>query len=403
METNNNIHSSSLLFREHVLGITILVAFLLPHTSIIFQLINPLLCILLVVLYTQRKWNKKVLIAIVPIFFSFIFNISNLSPKAAFSIISLLLFFSLFPFVGKAKLSNFYIYFCLSYIVVSQFVYLLGLQALIDYFDRVYPISDDDLLRYEHVRNTITFEGILNYRLGGLYHNPNQCARSLTMLLAFYLILNQNNNNNRYVLFFTFITYVATLLTGSRTGFVISTLILYFGLLHQKTYSRSIRFLFFFIVILGLVYVIGTGVSLRGLDVERGFHHSSNLKWDTFLYYLGNEHNIMYVLFGHGDSLLFKGQYGVSMNNFDSEYGELIFRFGIVGFIGVYLFWWAVARRIDKGKRFFFFLLLWTISSTIVASYRAFFIFILLLSVVYANSKIYNGGVIKKKELQKGL
>ena len=77
------------------------------------------------------------------------------------------------------------------------------------------------------------------------------------------------------------------------------------------------------------------------------------------------------------------------MGAFDSEYGSLIFRFGFVGFVSIFLFYWNVAKRIHKSQWFYFFILLWIVSSTIVASFRAFFIFMLLLSVIYSNNLYY--------------
>lgn len=374
--------------KEHLLGIAILVAFLLPHSNTLFQLMNPLMCLLLVYSFNSRRWKPYVLMVVIPIFLSLLINVQVATQKAYLSAFTILLYFFCFPFVGKVRVRNIYLYICLGYIVVSQLVYLLGIPFLTNFFDRAYPISEDDLNYFQHMQSTITYDAIFNYRLGGIYHNANNCAEFLNMLLAFFLVTNQNMKN-RGVLIFAGIAYTGILLTGSRTGFVVASIILYFGLLRQKSYKGTVRFVFLAIAIVGLGYIVGSGTALRGFDVQSGMRNSANVKWDTFIFYLTNEPSIMSLMLGHFDSSLFEGQYGRSiMGYFDCEYGDLVFRFGIIGFLSIMLFWWKTAKRINKSCRFFFLILLWIISSSIVAAFRTLFIFLLLLSAIYSNYNV---------------
>lgn len=391
MFTNDKIEmkNRSTLAQEHFFGIVIVIAFLLPHTNTFFQLVNPILCILMVCIGKKRKWNSNVLLVLVPIVISLLLNIQVISQKALLSTATIFLYFLCFPFVGRFTTKNLYLYICCGYIVVSQLVYLLGIPVLENFFDTVYPISEDDLNRLENMQNTITYDDILEYRLGGLFHNSNDCARALTILLAFFYVLNQGERN-RSLLLFSSIVYAAILLTGSRTGFVISTLIIYFGFLRQHRYAGTAKYLFIALSIIGIGYILSTGTSFRGLDIESGMHNSANLKWNTFTYYLKTESSVLSFLFGHIDPSLFKGHYGVAMNKFDSEYGTLTYRFGIVGYCCILLFYWKTIKSIDKSKWFFFIVLLWMISSTIIAAFRACFIFMLFMSVVYSNYKAVN-------------
>lgn len=375
--------------KEHLLGIAILVAFLLPHSNTLFQMMNPLFCLLLVYSFSKsRRWSPYVMMVVVPIFVSLLFNISVASQKAFLSAFTLLLYFFCFPFVGKVRVRNIYLYICLGYIVVSQLIYVLGIPVLENYFNTVYPFDTEDTYNIGHIQQTITTDTILNYRLGGMYHNANQCAKYLCMLMAFFLLVNQNRKN-RFVIAYSAITYLSILLTGSRTGFVVASLIVYFGLIRQGGYKGVVRYAFMALAIIGMAYIISSGVALRSLDVESGFHNSADSKWDTFVYYLTNERSIIAWLFGHFDSSLFEGQYGSSiMGYFDCEYGDLVFRFGLIGFLCIMVFWWITYRRVEKNRRFFFLVLLWCISSSIVAAYRAVFVFLLLLSVIYSNYSI---------------
>ena len=372
--------------QEHLVGISILLAFLLPHSNTLFTLVNPLLCLLLTYRFREsRKWRPFVFVVLVPIFFSILFNFQNASLKAFQSTFTIFLFFACFPFVGKVQVRNTYLFVCLAYIIVSQLVYLLGVPGLTSFFDRYYPIREDDLHYYEYIQNNITVEAVFDYRLGGLYHNSNQCSKYLTMLMAFFLSVNYSEKSKN-VIYFMLIAYGGILLTGSRTGFVVGSLIAYFGFLRKNKLPGWLRYMVWGIVLLGILYIMQKGISLRGFDIEDGLRGSANLKWITFQYYLQTENNLLAYLFGHLDVSLFKGGPGDVMNNFDSEYGSLIFRFGFIGFASIFLVYWNIAKRVPKSQLFYFFILLWIISSTIVASYRAFFVFMLLTSVVYANN-----------------
>lgn len=374
--------------KEHLLGIAILVAFLVPHSNTLFQLMNPVMCLLLVYsFYNSRRWNPYVLMAVIPVFLSLLINVNVATQKAYLSAFTILLYFFCFPFVGKVRVRNIYLYICLGYIVVSQLVYLLDIPFLTNFFDRVYPISEDDLRYFQHMQSTITYEAIFNYRLGGMYHNANQCARYICMLLALFLVINQNKKN-RGVLVFSGIAYASILLTGSRTGFVVASLILYFGLLLQKAYKGTVKFAFIAMAVVGLGYIIGSGTALRGFDVQSGMNNSASVKWDVFMSYLTNERSIISLVLGHFDSSLFEGWNGGFVGYFDSEYGDLVFRFGFIGFLSIIIFWWMTFKRIEKSCRFYFLILFWCISSSIVASFRALFIFLLFLSVIYSNYNV---------------
>lgn len=377
-------------WQEHLVGICILLAFLLPHTSTFFQLVNPLLCIFLVSrFWSSRKWQPFVLVTLFPIIISILLNFQNASVKSFQSTFTIFLYFACFPIVGRVRIRNMYLFFCLAYIFLSQIVYMLGIPVLTYFFDRVYPITDELMQhKYNYIQSHIEYGTLLDYRLGGIYHNSNDCARFLTMLMAFFLAVN-HPKNVKNVIIFILVSYVGILLTGSRTGFVVGSLIAYFGFLRHNNLSGRVRYLVWAMVFLGVYYIFQGHISFRGLNVEEGLEGSANMKLETFLYYLRSENSVLAYLFGHLDISLFNGGIGEDvMNSFDSEYGSLIFRFGFIGFAGILLFYWNVARRIPKEKWFYFFILLWIITSTIVASFRAFFVFMLLTSIVYANNMV---------------
>lgn len=384
---NSFIQNYSTPSQDHLFGVAVLLAFILPHSSTLFLLVNPLLCILLIMNF-KRQWSSYVFIVVAPILLSVLLNLNIASQKAFFSVFSILLYFGFFPLVGAVRVRNIYLYIILSYILISQLVYLIDIPILTSFFNNAYPADVDDILGIGHMQDTISTNNVFDYRLGGIYHNANNCAEYLCMLLAFYLAFNHNENGS-VVLTFCILTYSGVLLTGSRTGFVVATLILFFGLFRKRRYSGISRYVLWGAAIIGLLFFIRSGVSLRGLDVESGFHNSANAKWDTFVYYLKNESNFIALIFGHLDSSLFAMFTGSAIEGyFDCEYGDLIFRFGIVGFFSIMYFWLLTAKRLEKGYRFYFLILLWIISSSVVAAYRACFIFILLLSAIFSNNRV---------------
>ena len=387
-------HSSSRV-QEHFFGIALLLAFLLPHSNTLFQMVNPLLCIVMVYAFTHRFYNSKVTYVIIPVVISLLINLQIAGQKALLSTFTILLYFACFPFVGKTKIRLGYLYICLAYIVVSQLIYLFDISFLVDFYDKTYPIGEDDIQYFNRMRDTINYGNILSFRLGGFYHNPNQCAKFLTILMAFFLVIN-TQKKSRGTLVFLIISYIGAILTGSRTGFIISSLILYFGFLKNENQTKWVKYLFVVFAVFGGLYIIATGAAVRGFDVENGMSGSAGAKWRTFLYYLNNESNVLSLLFGSVDPTLFEGQYGQTLPMFDSDYGEIVFRFGFVGFIGVIFFFWAMYKNIVPTKRFFLIMVLWMYTSTIIASYRGLFIFMLLLSVVYSNYHHISGGVIKR-------
>lgn len=384
-------------YQEHLVGFAILISLLLPHTSTILLLVNPILCLLLVKVFKKRKWSPIVFVPIVPIIIATFLNFQLASIKAFQSTITILLYFSCFPFVGDVKIRNEYLYICLGVILVSQLSSVLGLSFMNDFFDSLYPVSEDDNKALENMRQNVTIGTISNYRLGGLFHNSNQCARYLTFLLAFYVVVNRDSDL-KHILLFTLLCVVGILITGSRTGFVVGTLIIFYIVIRNPKRKGVIRFFLPLAFVVGFIYfALNFAGHIRGLDIESGFENSANYKYETFVNYLTNEQSILYFLFGHFDvshfEIVFRTRYG-----FDSEYGELAYKFGLVGLFCIFYFWYLIWKRLDSNCRIFLINLLWVISSTIICSFRASFVFMLLLSIIYSKRKMLIKKPIKVDE-----
>lgn len=371
---------------SHFVGIGLVLGFVLPHSSTALLLVNPLLCLFYKCFKQNRCFYKYNWIVLVPLLLTLLINFPQaVSVKSIMACFSLMLYFFCFPMFGTVKIPNFYFYFILSFILLTQLAYVLNISVLVKFVNTYYPISEEDRALL-HMQNTITAENMINFRLGGLYHNPNQCARSLNMLSAVFLILN-SDKPVRKLLPFIIINFYAILLTGSRTGFFVGSTILLLFLFVDKKVSALWRYSLFVVslVVFGFMLVSGSD-TYRGFNVIEGFSNSANVKFNVFTYYISTEDSVFRLLLGYLDNkrLIVTGNV---IDYFDGDYGNIVFCYGFIGFIAIMVYFFTIFNRMDKTGRIFFILLLWMISSAVISSYRASFLFIILLSLVYSSHK----------------
>lgn len=371
---------------EHLVGIGLLLAFLLPHTSTLFLMVNPLLCITLVLLSSGRRNINYFWIVLIPLTVSLVFNIAgNIAFKSMLSWLTIAMYFTLFPFVGPVRLRNSYLTVCLAFIILSQLVYLLDIGFLTSFIDTYYPISESDMNFYTYMQRNISYDNMIYYRLGGLYRNPNQCSRYLTFLLTFYLVSNRSRPIRRQWVYTAF-AFGAILLTGSRTGLVVAVLILFFSFFRRRDLNGGVKILIGIAVLFAGVYWASSGLSeIRAFDFQRGLAGSFDKKWWTFYNYYLSEESVFSMLFGHLDPEQFHSTVARAMDQFDTDYGNLIYCFGIIGFLSFFVYWAMIGSRLMRSSRIYFLLLFWMLGTTLVMSYRTCFIFQFLLSIIYSN------------------
>lgn len=372
---------------SHFVGIGLVLGFVLPHSSTVFLMVNPLLCVFYQLYKQNQVFYKNNWIVIAPILLTLLINLpQGVSSKAIMSFFAILLYFFCFPMVGKVKIPNVYFYLILGFILLSQVAYAFDIAFMERLLNTYYPLSEEDASGIRE-QSSISVDNYLNYRLGGLYHNSNDCARTLCFLLVGFLVL-KSEKPIRSLLPFIIIAFYAVLLTGSRTGFVVASLAIIAYLFVDKKASVGWRYGVTVLAVLVFMYLIFIGSNtFRGFTVlDMG---STNLKQATFRYYLSTENSVYRILLGYLDTSRFdiSGSTSHVMSKFDSDYGSIIFSYGFIGFFCILFYFFTIFRKIDSNGKIFFVLLLWMYSSTIVKSYRALFIFMLLLSIVYSNRK----------------
>lgn len=376
---------------SHLVGIGLALGFLLPHSYTFLLIVNPLLCVLFWSLNKSKRLSNVALLVFVSLLISVLINLTQLSSlKPLFTCVTIMMYVVCFPLTDKyINVPCGYFFFTAFVIFLTQIAYILDVSFITSFLDSYYPIEGDLESMYSHLRSNVTFDNMLSYRLGGLYRNPNQCARSLTLLLASYLLLFKN----RKTFWFVALTFVGVVLTGSRTGFIIAALIIvaYIFFCVKVSPIAKIAVIAAAVGVVSFMLIAGASI-FRAVDIASGMGGSSTLKFNTFVYYFQNEPSFVRLLFGYLDPKRFQSGYGV-MDQFDADYGYLVFDYGLVGFVMILVFNLVVFLKTNKQGRVFFLVLLWMVTGTVFSSYRAVFVYILLLSLVY--NKNQNGRHIK--------
>lgn len=367
---------------NHLFGIGSVLAFILPHTNIGFLLINPLLCVFYKYKSGYGVKYPKTLFVVISLLLSLFLNITqDVSLKSVVMAITMLIYFYTFPMVKNVRLPQQYLYISLFFILMSQLAYVFQIPYLANGFDTLYPISQDDVYSTAYIQENASLETIFDYRMGGLYRNANLCAMSISILLAVYIILNTEKPIKKNLLFVSLCCF-GIIITGSRTGFAVASAILFLYVYQDKRVSEFWRVAASLIMLIGIIYIVSTGSDdFRALNVGSGLNDSASMKFRTFLYYIVNENSVLKLLFGYIDATRFRS-ISFLMKYFDSDYGNIIFCYGIVGFLSIIYFFVTVFFRIDRIGKLYFVVLLWMVSAAIISSFRHLFIFMLFLPVV---------------------
>lgn len=317
------------------------------------------------------------------------------------SYISMLILF--FPISGNFKIYSNTLIICLSIIVISQIAYILNIPFVVNLINIFYP---DDIysLKSEYLLSNSS-NGFLNMRYGGLFRNPNHCGRIVSLLYAIYLIDIKKSKilmNACVLVLFLF----SILLTGSRTAFLVVTLLTVF-FVHKNIFVRykGVYFPFFILTLLFALYFGDFRIESRIFDFSElsgGDKHSSlTIKLNFLLDYIDNTllRQPLDLIFGtfnvdNGENFVLDGNSRIK--NFDSEIGYLIFSIGFVGLSLLLWFYRTVYRTTQRNTHMLMILLVWSISSAVLTNMKFSFLFMLVLSLYYqrknkSKEELYEG------------
>jgi hypothetical protein len=382
----------------------ILLGFFLPHNNFIFQSIHAVLpLILFLAFYNQLRIQRtfKLINYIITfiIIISYTVNVflgNWIELKDFARLLSFVLLFGLFPFYPQIPISNRLLYFSLLFIFLSQIAYVFNFNILVNFYDRFYPYTGE-LRGFSSefiLQSAGHINSIVHRRYGGLYHNPNQAVRYITLLLAVFLIENKNNSlKNIYP--YLFASSASLVLAGSRTGIVIGAFLIamYFLFLRNKTFRFKGLFLvaLFFATVGVVINLIYGQNELRVFQISSGIEGSLGTKVEWFFDFFKQLNSVLSFFIGHFSSSNMQEIYGVTL--LDSEWGELFYSFGILGTITLSLFYFKLFSLKDKNIRFYLIILLWGISSTVLFSFRMSFLFMLFLSKYYSEYRLNRNNI----------
>lgn len=372
--------------KEIFVGLSLLFGLFLPHTSTFLLMVNPVLCVIFYLKFSYKTnliYPYKFLL-LSSLFLSLIFNLGEpgaITVKVILSFVYFCMLIFCFPLVTDVKIRNVFLFISVIIILFSQLVYVVRFYPAIAIIDNLYPMSDMYSNIYSHIDGNINITNISSFRLGGLYRNPNHLAKYVNLLTVIFILCNRNEKLSKKIIFYL-IVLLSIILSGSRTGFVVLLLLLSFDILLNWRTSKTQK-IFIFIAFCAMLSFFALGdFGFRGLKVQEGMSNSAGSKLEVLEYYLMQDNSFIEILFGNLNPDTFSAPYGI-IDQFDAEYGYLIYQYGFVGFISYIIFWIAIFKSYPHNNRLLFFIMLWTISSTIMLAYRSAFVMMLAFSIYY--------------------
>lgn len=375
----------SLRFRTIIVHIFLFLAFFLPIYSW-SQYLLVLIPFFLYVTVSDKKlyigWNYIVLLCL---FLSLLFNSFWLIPenfKSLYKVFNLCVLLSLFPFFkyNDIYIRRWFVVTMICIVIFTQIVWLLGLQPIIKLLDNIYPAT----VSYGQIGVDLSLN--IGGRYGGVFHNPNDCSRNITILTAMYFVLSGRNKRIDFLVLF--LMCFSIFLTGSRTGIIMFCATVSIYILNQEsiTKKQKLFILSSVLLVLALIFIYAIGENTRVKTISFNVGKSDRMFYiveiltNTFNnpieYAFGNLYQERQSVLGFGFS-----------GGFDSDIGNIIYYYGLASFICLLLFIFSLYKK--TGKRFLYCLpphIVMASTGLFTSFYSAIMIF-MLYSMCYIESE----------------
>lgn len=373
--------------KNNLVPLFFVLGLLLPQSQVGFLIQATLPFILVLVCGNLFKKPLGLLVTLVGIIcISYFITVTEMPipQKGTQRMIYLCAMFIIFPFTNYSKIKTNYLYFVFTVIFLSQLIFVFNIEGLKEFIDQLWP---NEIEKYSASRIAYVSDfssELQGLRYGGLFRNPNQCARYLTLIYAIYAIESTNIVGIKKYLFI-FLVFFSIILTGSRTGLVVFGCVFVFstfkiGLVNQKAILRylSASLLIFSFIVFFLL------IQTRSVDITESNTGSMAQKIENLSKYWGNivsVENLPRILFGYFSIELTNE---LDLNIFDSEIGNMLYSVGVVGFVLIIAFYAQLIFKKDKNLYIILIILLWILSSSVLFSYRMSFVYLLVLSNYYS-------------------
>lgn len=214
--------------------------------------------------------------------------------------------------------------------------FIFAVVFIIQLLQWQFPYQTNDFIRWLYVSPgqeakhlllaTFRKGGVNGFRAGSIYINPNICAQVIVCCLTVFLLGFKRNKNIR-AFGGLVLSFVSLLLCGSRTGFLLSIIIMGLFIVSNVSYKTLKNI----ILAGGLMIPVGIAIVLFGnLSNQRIFQLSNALSQSLFAKtHIFVEHlesaSFLELLAG---SLGRQAQYQV-----DAEWGYVVTYYGIIGLL----------------------------------------------------------------------
>lgn len=346
--------------------------------------------ILVLLFFIYLKYNQKIkslssdvykIILLLSIAITFAFSgtlLGSYSLDNVVKVINIYLILVLFPISNRIKLNNKYLTISLVVIFISQISYIINLSIVVNFIEKFY--SND----YFNFSEILALDGRANiggsFRFGGLFRNPNQCGRMVTLLLGIYLINNEKIKSKDYLVIS--LALLSVLLTGSRTAFLISLILIFTHFISLQKNKKMARFN---IILFALaVTYLAINSEFRGFDlIEVTGATSLGSKFDFLYNYYQNSTFGQFILGNFNIDEISYNYNDLRITKFDFEFGYLFHGFGILGLLIILFQVFKIFIKGDYKIKYLFIIMLWTFSSAILVNFRFSLLFFLALSFYY--------------------
>lgn len=282
------------------------------------------------------------------------------------------------------------IWICL-FIIVS----LIGIFQYLKIFNINYILSIIYGLTI-HLEVSTKYDSLSLFRAGSVYLNPNTFAKYILIFLALYLtqILPKTSYNLTVKFILGFLIIVSLVLTGSRTGLIISVIIFLLFVFNylikflKGKIKVSIKSILWYNFVLFIVFIFITLLiitldfsSIRFLSLSGNYDGSLSYKIKTIFSMLNN-FDIYNIFLGMGP---FEGDIRY-VTLLDSDIGYLISYYGFIGIVLYAIFLYQLIIKNTFNNKIYVvmiltIILLFSITGGIFFNLRFFIIFLLLFSV----------------------
>lgn len=359
--------------------------FLMPGNNVGYL---ALIAMLVISLWQfPRKLMKHAYFAIFAFFMSFMLNLHYLpiyyKDILTFSVIFLLVFTQpqnkYNDFDKNKAISTLFFIMMFGIVLFSQVVMLLHISPFDGIFRQLYVAND----LYDFDGSLSEMLSSAYYRASGFLGNPNQCAKFCNLLLCFYLYYLPNNSRPSLIVLAEYVSIIV--LAGSRTGMIVSLLILLvFFYLRSSNRLKFLRHTII-ITIFVILFIFPVLSYLRLFNFEEAVEYSLLIKLGVVGEYVNYSfNNVFDFIFGNffvSSSLsLLKNESIFSFSIFDSDLGYIYYSYGLLGIIAL------IVGLKNKYKLriipvIFFSLFFWCISASIFMHFK--FILLFYFMILY--------------------